>query len=141
MASRETDMSEKEFEIKITGEFHGHPGFYKLLEKMAKMHNAKNHDYARDDDPLSNLRACKSLGIQPFVGVMVRLQDKWDRIISFITKGELKVKSESVKDTLMDNAVYSLLAIILLEEDEKPSSVREMTDKRIDNKNHGESGE
>ena len=107
-----------EFEIEIKGKFHGHPKFYDLLEQMAKMHNRKNHDYARDDDPLSNLRACRSLGIQPFVGVMVRLQDKWDRIISFITKDELKVKGESIKDTLMDNAVYSLLAIILLEEDE-----------------------
>ena len=105
----------KTLNIKIQ---HGHPRFYKLLKEMAELHSRKNHDYAGVSDPLKNLRACERLELKPFMGVMVRLQDKWSRLEEFIKSGELMVKNESVKDTLMDNAVYSILAIILYEEEE-----------------------
>lgn len=94
----------------------GHPKFYKLLEKMAELHSRKNHDYAGTKNPLKNLRACERLNISSFIGVIIRLQDKWSRIEEFINSGQLAVKDESVIDTLLDNAVYSLLAIILFEE-------------------------
>jgi hypothetical protein len=97
-------------------EQYGHPKFYKLLEALADLHSRKNHDYAGASDPLKNLRACERLDLEPFMGVMVRLQDKWSRLEEFVKSGELMVKDESVKDTLMDNAVYSILAIILYEE-------------------------
>lgn len=94
----------------------GHPRFYELLEQMADLHSRKNHDYSGTADPLKNLRAPTRIGIDPFIGVLVRLQDKWSRLEQFANSGELLVKGESVIDTLMDNAVYSLLAIILYEE-------------------------
>ena len=94
----------------------GHPAFYKLLDDMAELHSRKNHDYAGKSDPLKNLRACVRLDLEPFMGVMVRLQDKWSRLEEFVKSNELLVKNESVIDTLMDNAVYSLLAIILYQE-------------------------
>ena len=94
----------------------GHPAFYKLLDDMAELHSRKNHDYAGTSDPLKNLRACVRLDLEPFMGVMVRLQDKWSRLEEFVKSNELMVKNESVIDTLMDNAVYSLLAIILYQE-------------------------
>lgn len=102
-----------------TNKQYGHPDFYKLLEQMAELHSRKNHDYAGTSDPLKNLRACTRLQLDPFIGVMVRLQDKWSRIEEFVKGGTLLVKNESVEDTLMDNAVYSLLAIILLREQKK----------------------
>ena len=94
----------------------GHPDFYKLLNQMAEVHSRKNHDYAGDSDPLKNLRACERLNLEPFMGVMVRLQDKWSRLEEFVKSGRLMVKDESVLDTLIDNANYSLLAIILYKE-------------------------
>lgn len=97
----------------------GHPDFYKMLEQMADLHSRKNHDYAGTSDPLKNLRACKRLNLTPFLGVLVRLQDKWSRLEEFVKSGQLMVKNESVIDTLMDNAVYSLLAIILYKEQQK----------------------
>ena len=97
----------------------GHPRFYEILEQMKDLHSRKNHDYAGTSDPLKNLRACTQLELEPFIGVMVRLQDKWSRLEEFVKSGKLMVKGESVKDTLMDNAVYSVLAIILYEEQEK----------------------
>ncbi len=102
-----------------TNKQYGHPDFYKLLDQMAELHSRKNHDYAGTSDPLKNLRACTRLELDPFIGVMVRLQDKWSRIEEFVKSKTLLVKNESVEDTLMDNAVYSLLAIILLREQNK----------------------
>ena len=102
---------------------YGHPDFYKLLDQMAELHSRKNHDYAGTSDPLKNLRACTRLELDPFIGVMVRLQDKWSRIEEFVKSKTLLVKNESVEDTLMDNAVYSLLAIILLREQKKSNAL------------------
>ena len=98
-------------------EFHGHPGFYKLLADMAKLHSRKNHDYAGKDNPLRNFYKCMEQGIEPWRGVLVRLSDKWSRLESFCRQGTFEVKGESLVDTLMDNAVYSLLAILLFEEE------------------------
>lgn len=102
-----------------TPQLFGHPRFYEILGDMGELHSRKNHDYAGTSDPLKNLRACTRLDLEPFMGVMVRLQDKWSRLEEFVKSGKLMVKGESVKDTLMDNAVYSVLAIILYEEQEK----------------------
>lgn len=103
----------------------GHPRFYEILKDMADLHSRKNHDYAGTSDPLKNLRACTRLDLKPFMGVLVRLQDKWSRLEEFVKSGKLMVKNESVKDTLMDNAVYSVLAIILYEEQLKGEKTNE----------------
>ena len=105
--------------LEIKNILHGHPRFYEILEQMKELHSRKNHDYAGTADPLKNLRACKRLELEPFMGVMVRLQDKWSRLEEFVKSGQLMVKNESVIDTLMDSAVYSVLAIILYEEQQK----------------------
>ena len=97
----------------------GHPRFYELLEQIADLHERKNSDYAEDNDPLSNLRQCKQIGLPAWKGVIVRLMDKWDRTKRLTIKGEAAVKSETLTDTLMDTAVYSLLCIVLLEEAEE----------------------
>ena len=96
--------------------YYGHPKFYDLLEELRRLHSDKNHDYAGSSDPLRNFRKCNEMGIDSFTGVMIRLTDKWSRLESFMKQGVLKVKGESVVDTLKDNAVYSILAIILYEE-------------------------
>ena len=116
-ATRDTTQGKLDLEVKKV--IHGHPRFYEILEQMKELHSRKNHDYAGTSDPLKNLRACERLELAPFIGVMVRLQDKWSRLEEFIKSGQLMVKNESVIDTLMDNAVYSVLAIILYEEQQK----------------------
>lgn len=95
---------------------HGHPRFYELLQEMGELHSRKNHDYS-GDDPLSNLKSSVEIGIPAWKGILVRLMDKWARLKGFAKKGILEVKDESIRDTLMDNAVYSLLCIIIYEED------------------------
>jgi hypothetical protein len=90
------------------------PKFQVLLDELQQLHDGKNSDYATDDDPLSNLRGAARMGVNPVTGVVIRLSDKWARIEQLI-KGK-SPKNESLRDSLMDNAAYSLLAIILLDE-------------------------
>ena len=90
------------------------PAFDALLAEVAALHNGKNHDYAHDTDPLSNLKRAQLIGVDPFIGVIVRLSDKWSRLEQLVS-GKTP-KNESIRDTLMDNAVYSLLAILLMDE-------------------------
>jgi hypothetical protein len=96
------------------------PAFELLLDEIKRLHDSKNHDYATDQDPLSNLRRAESFGIPAWKGVLVRLSDKWSRIEQ-LTAGKAP-KHESLRDSLIDNAVYSLLAVILLDE-QRPVSL------------------
>jgi hypothetical protein len=93
------------------------PAFIDLIEEIKKLHESKNSDYATDADPLSNLRKCEAFGIPAFKGVLVRLTDKWSRIEQLA--GGKTPKHESLRDSLIDNAVYSLLAVVLLDEQKK----------------------
>ena len=102
---------------------HGHPDFYKTLEEMANLHDRKNHDYAASSDPLSNLRLCERVGIPAYKGVFVRLGDKFSRLEQLIGGKDPMVKGESVEDTLMDQAVYSILCLILYREAKKANKV------------------
>jgi hypothetical protein len=88
--------------------------FEKLLKEIQNLHDSKNHDYAADADPLSNLRRAEAMGVPAFKGVLVRLTDKWSRIEQ-LANGK-QPKHESLRDSLIDNAVYSLLAVLLLDE-------------------------
>ena len=86
--------------------------FLKVLEWVKETHLKKSKDYGTDTDPFANLRACESLGISAIHGVLIRMGDKWARLQSFAKKGELV--NESVEDTLLDTAVYSIIALVLL---------------------------
>jgi hypothetical protein len=91
----------------------GHPQFYALIDEIVDLHARKNQDYARDDDPLSNFRQAEALGVPAWLGVLVRMSDKWSRIQELV-KGKTP-QNESLRDSLIDLAVYALIDIILLE--------------------------
>lgn len=95
----------------------GHPRFYELLEEIAELHHRKNFNYAKQGDPLSNFRMCEEFGVPATVGTMVRISDKYSRLTQLM-KGKKDMVGESLKDTFMDMAVYALLEIVLLEEEE-----------------------
>lgn len=90
------------------------PAFHRLLEQISELHDQKNHDYAEDSDPLSNFRRCERMGVPMLTGLLVRMTDKWSRIEQ-LTGGKTP-KNESLRDSLIDNAVYSLLAVLALDE-------------------------
>ena len=88
--------------------------FGSILDDMLTMYGRKRADYGSASDPVANLRAAREFGIQPWVGAVLRLNDKMTRIKSFVEKGNLM--NESVDDNLLDIAVYGALALLLYRE-------------------------
>ena len=79
--------------------------------KMVDITRAKNEDYAGGaDDPFFNFTRVEKLGVcETERGFLTRMTDKFARIITFVNVGILKVKDESVEDTLLDLANYCIL--------------------------------
>ena len=98
--------------------------FYEILDVIKKLHDAKRHDYGDDNDIFANFRLSELAGISPWKGSIIRMGDKYARIANFVKKGNFKFKEESIKDTLMDMAIYSLITIILYEEEMFDSHVK-----------------
>lgn len=90
-------------------------------KRMIDITKKKNADYSgAGDDPFANFRQVGHL-IQTIpqiveIGMITRMSDKMSRIASFVEKGELQVKDESVQDTLLDVANYAILFMGILEE-------------------------
>ena len=96
------------------------PKFKALLDQILILHESKNSDYATTQDPLSNLKECRCFGVNPSIGVMVRISDKYSRMKQLLLKESQgktnEVQNENIEDTAMDLAVYSLLFILLRRE-------------------------
>jgi hypothetical protein len=85
-------------------------------EKKLALTKAKNDDYSAGLDPFANFTRVEALGIcSTEQGFLVRMTDKMSRIASFLERGELSVKEESVDDTLMDLSIYADLMAAFLE--------------------------
>lgn len=91
--------------------------FYKILAEIEAIHKRKAADYGSDSDSLANVRASQEFGIAPWVGVVLRTNDKMHRIKQFIRRGTLA--NESVRDSLLDNANYFIIALSLYDEAER----------------------
>mgnify|MGYP001563265963 FL=1 len=90
--------------------------FHQLLQEMGELHDRKQLDYGSDTDPFANVRSSSEWGLPAWVGAMVRATDKLRRLQSFARKGSLA--NESAIDSMMDLAVYSIIARILYESEE-----------------------
>ena len=89
--------------------------FLELLEEVRQLHLSKSQDYGSESDPLANIRqGAEFVGIEAWRGCMVRVADKVQRLKTFCKTGRLV--HEGVRDTLLDLAAYSLLAIVLFDE-------------------------
>lgn len=82
--------------------------FKKITNEMYELCLKKNNDYGA-----SVTSTYKDFGLVSF---LVRMQDKLNRLKT-LNKKEAKVKDESIRDTLIDLANYSILAIIEIEKD------------------------
>ena len=78
--------------------------FDDILWKLREIHARKNHDYGN-----AAHESYKEFG---FISYVIRLNDKLKRLKSLTKPGaEQQVKEESIIDTLMDLAAYSIMAI------------------------------
>ncbi len=84
--------------------------FSSITKNMTKIYAAKNHDYGNSFE--------ESLDEFGLAASVVRLGDKMNRIKSLIKK-EARVKEESIKDTLLDMASYSVMTLMWLNKQQK----------------------
>lgn len=97
-----------------------HPSSQKvvdILQNAMDLHKKKAADYGSDTDPFANINAAaEAWGVPPWICVMIRIQDKLQRLQSLRSKGDLQ--NESAADSLTDILVYSAIAQVLLEEEQ-----------------------
>lgn len=92
----------------------GSARFHEILKELGELHDKKQADYGRDNDPFANVRASEEWGVPAWIGAMVRLTDKVRRLQRFAQRGSLM--NEGAEDSLRDIAVYAIIALVLLEE-------------------------
>lgn len=92
----------------------GSERFHELLHELGELHDKKQGDYGSDEDPFANVRQSQDWGLDPWVGALVRLNDKVQRLKSMVKCG--KLNNESAEDSMRDIAVYAIIALVLKEE-------------------------
>lgn len=93
--------------------------FREEIRKMYDLTKAKNSDYAGAEDAFKNFKLIERLGAATVEqGFVVRMSDKLQRIANLISR-ENMVADEKIEDTLLDNAIYSILFLIYLKSKDK----------------------
>lgn len=87
------------------------------FEDIVSTLRQKNADYTgSSDDPFANFRLSTLEGVDPERGLLIRVQDKMQRIRSFLDQGRSFVEGETFEDAIHDIIGYMvLLKGILLE--------------------------
>lgn len=88
--------------------------FYDIIHEITAMHDKKQKDYGTNEDPLANIRAAADYGVEPWIGCLVRMGDKMQRLKKAARGGTLA--NESIEDSLLDLAVYSIIDLVLYRE-------------------------
>ena len=89
--------------------------FRKRLDSLFEIVKKKNSDYSSKEDPFKNFKLVELMGIASAEeGILVRKSDKFARIVNLIKNKDQQVTDESIQDTLMDDAAYSILLAILI---------------------------
>jgi len=87
-------------------------GFVKICNEIIELKKKKANDYGN---------SWRAFGIK---GLYYQLGRKFARI--WLNKDNSNFKNESLRDSLIDNAVYSLMAIQLLDENDTEDKIDEI---------------
>ena len=82
-----------------------------ILDSMYQTYVKKNHDYGNSFD--------KSLDEEGLTAARIRMGDKWNRFKQLSKGEEALVKDESIKDTLLDLALYCVMTVNWMNNDSK----------------------
>lgn len=88
--------------------------FHDAIEEIVYLHGQKQNDYGTETDPFANVRGSSEWGVEPWMGAMIRANDKVKRLQKFAREGQLA--NEAVEDSFKDLAVYALIAYVLYQE-------------------------
>lgn len=92
-----------------------------LCEKLNQTYEKKNQDYG---DSFG-----KSFAKRGITAAMVRMEDKWNRLDNLTLNPEnIRVKDESIEDTLLDLANYCLMTYIELNKEKREKEAIAYTD-------------
>ena len=91
--------------------------FHELLKEIGELHDKKQKDYGTADDPFANVRGATEFGLPAAMGAFIAMSDIMTRIKSWCKNGS--VENDTIEDSLKDMAVYSLIAYVLLEEEQE----------------------
>ena len=91
--------------------------FKTVLDEMWALHQKKNQDYGAEGDPYRNVRSSADWGIDPWIGSLIRGNDKIKRLQKYAQTHELA--NEGAEDSLIDLAVYAVIALVLWREQYK----------------------
>ena len=78
--------------------------FIQKLIEMLLLFDKKQHDYGSTN-----------IGQFGTYGIVVRLNDKMERLKNVIAKRRGRVKNETIRDTLIDMANYAIIAMLVEE--------------------------
>lgn len=96
--------------------------YHALLREAGELHDAKQADYGEDDDPFANVRASADFGVPGWIGAILRGNDKMKRLQKAarqrLSGKKVRLQNESMENSLLDLAVYSLIALVLYEEEQ-----------------------
>ena len=106
----------------VTLEQFGHPAMAVHFQRLLEIHRAKDHDYAGNNRPLSNFRRAEEFGVEAWRGVLIRMSDKWSRLVS-LSKLDAQVTGETINDTLDDIALYAMILRILKKEADNAENI------------------
>jgi hypothetical protein len=92
------------------------------VDEILRLTGNKNSDYTGGnecDNPFANFDGSEEFGVQPLVGLSVRMADKFQRLKAFCRDGKLSVNEhgDTARDIFRDLIGYSLIAIGMLERD------------------------
>jgi len=79
--------------------------FKNTTDKMLEISTKKNNDYGGAADPFKNFRDFEELGF------LVRMSDKFARLKTAIVEKRKFEVDESIEDTIIDLANYSILLL------------------------------
>ena len=95
--------------------------FHAILADLGDLHDRKQRDYGRGDDPFANVRASDDFGVPGWIGTAMRANDKMKRLqtaaTQYLTTGKISLANEGVIDALDDLAVYAVIGRVLFEEE------------------------
>lgn len=115
-------MLQKESEFK-----NGHPRFYEILKDLALLHERKNTDYAAGgvQGPLGNFERCATImSLYPGmewgtrIGVaLAYMLKQLDAALMLLSQKRNSVTGEGVPERLKDVATYSVIGMVISEEE------------------------
>jgi len=90
------------------------------IEEILRLTGVKNSDYTGGkgcDNPFANFDGSTEFGIDPLIGVAIRMQDKFQRLKAFCKDGELSLdtKGDTIRDIYRDLIGYSLISLGIIE--------------------------